>query len=211
MARAGAACLTGVLAGAFFSMPAQAAPAPPSAVGIPHTCDDYYPDAIRKAGIEGNTTLSFTITAEGRVQNPSVAKSSGSTDLDQAALACASRWLYQPATQDGKPVAVTWNAVMQWRVNDPWHGQLTTMPVALGAPHTCASRPERTDAAHGETIVFFEVEPDGTVRHPKVEKSSGNAVLDGYGATCVAKWEFKPAMTGANVPVEVEWYARLKW
>ncbi len=40
----------------------------PPPVGIPHTCDKYYPKDLQRKGIEGTTTLAFLITKGGRVK-----------------------------------------------------------------------------------------------------------------------------------------------
>jgi TonB family protein len=87
---------------------------------------------------------------------------------------------------------------------------LTSMPMPDGDPHVCDRRPLSAHAIKSETIVFFTVETDGTVQNVKVEKSSGDAALDEYAASCVAKWAFVPAFKGLQ-GVAVEWFARLKW
>ncbi len=90
----------------------------PASVGRPHVCgNDYYPAISKRLGEQGTTVLGFTITAEGRVENVHVTKSSGSERLDNAAVTCAERWHYKPAVQAGRPVAVPWRAAVQWRLS----------------------------------------------------------------------------------------------
>ena len=45
-----------------------------------------YPEAEKKAGIEGKVSLKFTVTKNGNVYDPKVIKSSGNSKLDQAAI-----------------------------------------------------------------------------------------------------------------------------
>ena len=86
-------------------------------IGLPHICTTYYPKAEEKAGIEGTTRVSFTITSEGEVRDPAVEQSSGNAKLDDAALECVQSWRYRPAVQNGKPIAVRWRADIKFKPN----------------------------------------------------------------------------------------------
>lgn len=48
------------------------------------------------------------------MDNVTVAHSSGSQELDQAAVECASSWTYRPAQKNGRPVEVPWQAEVNW-------------------------------------------------------------------------------------------------
>lgn len=67
---------------------------------------DFYPDTMRHSGVEGAVLLRIRIDASGCVAARAVVGSSGSEDLDQAAL----RWIetasYLPAVRGGHAVAV---------------------------------------------------------------------------------------------------------
>jgi protein TonB len=86
----------------------------PVSIGRPHTCGNVYPDISIRMKEEGTTTLALTVNTDGSVSNVSVANSSGSSRLDDAAVSCASRWRYKAATQEGQPVSVSWKAAVQW-------------------------------------------------------------------------------------------------
>lgn len=73
-----------------------------------------YPPVARRLGDQGQATVKFTVLADGRVQNPTIVKSSGFADLDQAALHAVLHWRYHPATRDGKPIAIRDEAKMRW-------------------------------------------------------------------------------------------------
>lgn len=88
----------------------------PVSIGRPHTCTQNYPQMSVKLGEEGTTMISFHIMTDGSVTNVTVAKSSGSSRLDEAAVSCAGRWHYKPATQDGNPVETPWQANVQWKL-----------------------------------------------------------------------------------------------
>lgn len=180
----------------------------PISIGIPHTCTNYPQDAIM-AHAAGTTILAFQITTDGRPKDIAVAQSSGYPSLDSAAIDCASRWLYKPATHDGQAVAVAWKAAVQWILPDVAAIYRALMPVARG-PQVCTTRPAGTTDVHGETIVFFHILVSGMVSGLSVEKSSGSPALDAYAKSCVSQWSYYPAMGGAG-PVDVEWYARLAW
>jgi periplasmic protein TonB len=64
-----------------------------------------YAESARKKKIRGNVTLAMIVTAEGKVRDLKVIKSLDK-DLDKQALAAVSTWRFEPATKDGKPVAV---------------------------------------------------------------------------------------------------------
>jgi protein TonB len=65
-----------------------------------------YPKDALDGGLEGRVSLTVTIAADGSVSGVSVAKSSGHTILDDAAVRAVKRdWVFQPALKNGKPVA----------------------------------------------------------------------------------------------------------
>jgi len=63
-----------------------------------------YPEAARRAHIQGSVILDALIGANGRVQQ--VSPVSGNPDLTEAALAAVRQWRYKPFTVDGKKVAI---------------------------------------------------------------------------------------------------------
>jgi protein TonB len=65
-----------------------------------------YPESARAAGIEGKVRLQLTISEEGKVVDVKVLESLGS-GCDEAAMAVARTYEFEPATREGKPVATT--------------------------------------------------------------------------------------------------------
>jgi TonB family protein len=64
-----------------------------------------YTDRARKKKIRGSVVLSIIVTDEGKVRDAKVA-SGLDKDLDKQALKAVGAWRFEPATKDGKPVAV---------------------------------------------------------------------------------------------------------
>jgi periplasmic protein TonB len=71
-----------------------------------HMVGAQYPDEARKHELEGVVRVKITLNAQGEVIAAEVAKGIGS-GLDEAALAAARKWTFQPATKCGKPVETT--------------------------------------------------------------------------------------------------------
>jgi protein TonB len=66
---------------------------------------DDYPDFAIRTGLQGAVRLKFVILETGGIGDVSVAQTSGSRLLDEAAARMIkSRWRYQPATLSGKPI-----------------------------------------------------------------------------------------------------------
>jgi len=75
-----------------------------SPVGILSKTKPVYPRDALQRGQEGWVKVSFTITAQGRIENPAVVSSRPRQLFDQAALAAIRQWRFRPKMVDGKPV-----------------------------------------------------------------------------------------------------------
>jgi len=73
----------------------------------------HYPPKSLQARAEGETLLSLLIDDTGKLSNIAVKQSSGSEDLDNAALECMKKAQFQPATRDGH--ATMSKSVAPWR------------------------------------------------------------------------------------------------
>lgn len=90
----------------------------PPSLSKPQDCRDGYPFLSRLLGQEGTTDLAFHVLADGVVDGVTVAKSSGSERLDDAAVSCVKKWHYLPAIKDGKLADVPWTAQVVWSLGD---------------------------------------------------------------------------------------------
>jgi TonB family protein len=78
--------------------------------------DPVYPEAARRAGVEGMVILEATADTYGRVTAVKVLR--GVEALNQAALDAVRQWVYEPMIVDGKPRAVVFTVTMRFRLDD---------------------------------------------------------------------------------------------
>src|SRR5207249_3018631 len=88
-----------------------------------------YPTLAKNQHVSGNVTVDALIDASGRVTTMKVV--SGPTLLQQAAMDALKQWKYQPASLDGKPVAMHLTVTVQFRL------QYCFSPL-VHLPHWCA-------------------------------------------------------------------------
>jgi protein TonB len=77
--------------------------------------DPDYSDAARKAKYQGSVLLWLVVGADGLPHHVQVQRSLG-MGLDEKAIAAVSTWRFQPATLDGKPVAVAVSVQVSFRL-----------------------------------------------------------------------------------------------
>lgn len=75
-----------------------------------------YPEAARKAGVEGVVIMEATTDTYGRVVSVKVLRSI--PPLDQAAIDALRQWVYEPMVIDGKPQPVTFTVTMRFNLDD---------------------------------------------------------------------------------------------
>jgi protein TonB len=72
---------------------------------VAHSEQPDYPRSAFDAGVSGIVELEIAIDAEGRLTHARI-KKTPHRDLGVAALDCARRWRFKPATKEGVPIAV---------------------------------------------------------------------------------------------------------
>ena len=189
------------------SVPA-ATPSPSSVVSIgrPHTCGGYYPLEAIQNMVQGATTVAFTIEADGTTHDISVAITSGNSDLDKAAIACVSHWLYKPAEKNGEPVAAPWKARIVWIY--------PTIPLPVGyssVAHQCFSAASlavvHADPAIDLAVAYW-IDADGSISAPRVAQPSPDPAFDAAILKCIASWAYTPAQRD-GAPIRIVWGARV--
>jgi len=94
----------------------------PVPIGLP-SCSDHGFETLR-----GITRVKFRVGVDGATRDLAVEKTSGSADLDQAAIECIAKWKYAPATQGGHPVERDWEAAVAWNVpSETDHAERTAL------------------------------------------------------------------------------------
>jgi protein TonB len=101
------------------SVPAVAPPAPPVPLAVPSVMKakdlgtrmisavpPRYPTESRRQREQGTVVLELTLDADGRVAHIAVARSSGFSRLDEAALRAVRKWRWAPTMRDGQAVMV---------------------------------------------------------------------------------------------------------
>jgi len=74
-----------------------------------------YPEAARKAGVEGAVIIEATADKYGRVASIKVLRSI--PPLDQAAIDAVKQWVYEPMVVDGKPQEVTFTVTVRFALD----------------------------------------------------------------------------------------------
>ena len=99
--------------------PVRVTPLEAIARDFPST-DSYYPDASRRLGEQGTALVHLCIGAGGRVSDPRIQQSSGSSRLDGAAIryAQATSGHFRPETRNGVPVTVCTNLPIKFQLTD---------------------------------------------------------------------------------------------
>ena len=75
-----------------------------------------YPEAARKAGIEGVVILEARTDTYGRVAEAKVLR--GVPELAQPAVEALKQWVYEPMVIDGKPMPVVFTVTMRFQLDD---------------------------------------------------------------------------------------------
>lgn len=75
-----------------------------------------YPETARRRGWEGTVKLRLRIAPDGRVAAVEIVTSSGRSLLDDAAVAAADAWRFEPALEDGRPVEGSIDVPVRFRL-----------------------------------------------------------------------------------------------
>ena len=73
-----------------------------------------YPSISRRLNEQGKTTVRVMIGADGQPQRAEIAKSSGFTRLDEAAVTTVMRWRFVPGKRGGVAEAMWFNIPINW-------------------------------------------------------------------------------------------------
>ena len=80
-----------------------------------YTPNPEYTDRARRQKIRGSVVLSIVVTDKGLVRDAKVVTGLDN-DLDRQALKAVGAWRFEPATKDGKPVAVRVNVEADFKL-----------------------------------------------------------------------------------------------
>ena len=87
----------------------------PNAPRLIHKAEPEYTQQALEAGLEGTVVLGVEVGADGSAHDIRVMRRLGA-GLDEKAVECVRLWKFDPATRDGKPVAVKATIEMNFRL-----------------------------------------------------------------------------------------------
>jgi TonB family protein len=93
---------------------AKVDPAYPPRIG-----EAYYPKDSKRRREEGVCIVNVTVDADGNVKNATLTSSSGHSSLDKACLRALNPGKMIPATENGKPIAVSQDITIHWLLDKP--------------------------------------------------------------------------------------------
>ena len=196
-----ASLLAGVLA---FASPllAQEQPLVAGADGVPvpkktKAVKPAYPAEALAQGLRGIVILDLLIDAQGRVASTSVVRSV--PGLDEAAIAAARQWEYEPTRVDGKPVSVRLTVPITFTLALPALARDSGVPELRQG--VAPAFPQGTsDAGHVSAEVTLE--GDGRVGTARVVE--GNEPWAGALLAALQTWRFSPPPEDASISFRVE-------
>ena len=197
------AVLTAIAAIAIWQLPLVAATqkdagGPPLHI-VKQIAPKYPPDA-KAAHLEGSVVLSLQIDEQGKVEKAEVL--SGPEQLRQASLDAVRQWEFQPKMLDGKPVAVTSDVTINFKLDKPPQKGAGLVPPEL-VTKVKPAYPAEAKAAKIQGAVILKVSIGETGRVEKVEPIAGPDMLRQPAIDAVKQWVFQPA-TADGEPVATQ-------
>jgi TonB family protein len=196
------------------------------------TAPYFYPPIASRHRVQGTPVIAVCILIDGSVTDAALKKSSGSSQLDSAALVESGQWHFVPApggingTPEWKDIAVTYSMPGTAPSSPPDSdadlpksakhetAQLGTEGMTRpttdpGFPH--GSRYSVLALRHsdqGKVVVSMAIGSDGWISEAKIDQSSGSDQLDAATLVSVGYWHYFPA-TRNGTALAIPWKARV--
>jgi len=164
--------------------------------------------------------LQLVVDEQGVPQDLRIVRSLG-LGLDQKAIEAVQQWRFKPGLKDGKPVPVSANIEVNFRLpqSDPIAGVAPpSRPVTVGGAVMDSRVVQRvppvyppnarTARVQGTVQVSVTVGPDGRVQD--VQPLSGPAMLTQAAIQAVAQWVYQPFLLNGQ-PVSVQTTANVNF
>ena len=140
-----------------------------------------YPASLLEKRVSGKVTVHFEVTAEGAVEKLTLKVPSGETALDEAALKAARSFRFEPAKEDGVPLAVEIDYTFSF--NPPQIQNLASLVVRLVEKGT-------RNAAAGVPVTVY----------PRDGKNERHVLTDGGGMAALVALDPGPARVIIKAP-----------
>lgn len=118
----------------------------------PRTCSGFVPAGTAIPDNAADTLLSYHVATDGEPSDATVLRSSGSRELDDAAIACAKATRWQPQLIDGKPAEIGATGLVSWTSRA--HPFVPIAPFGTWSPCRRTTRPDFT-IPKGERLLFL--------------------------------------------------------
>lgn len=190
---------------------AESAAVTPPAYYYPSSCDQFLPPGTTHPQTNRVTILSYRLPLTGELEDVSVLRSSGDSNLDQAAVQCAKTIREPPLKVAGVSTEVSWVTGFFWNVPPRQSGFYSVSPA--GTANICG--PVYPPVAirqnqEGTVLIRYHVGTDGNVKDVAIAHSSGFPWLDGAAVTCTEFFHYFPA-TQNGKPVEIDRVSQIAW
>ena len=166
----------------------------------------FYPTSAKGDRIQGEVTVKFIVTKDGKVVEPMVVEAEPEGIFDSYALNAVKRWRYKPAIKNGEKVDVILVEPIEFK--QPEGGLQDYQSMAADtvynlyevekAPYTIkeagAVYPASAMSQHieGSVTLRYVVTKGGRVVDPVVVRGDPPKIFDQSAIDAVLKWEYKP-------------------
>ncbi len=182
---------------------------------VTYAPDPEYSEEARKEMLNGTAILWLIVGADGQPRDIKVIQSLGD-GLDQKAVDAVKAWKFEPATKEGKPVAVQINIEVNFHLYGSHLGSVEVVGDSQGVNSGSYLSPIIRDAgkcwskltedkAHapsikqGQVTIQLVLDKDGRVGGTQIASSSGDDLLDRSARDCVS-----PLKADAPLPAEFQ-------
>lgn len=166
---------------------------------------EYPRDALRR-GQEGFVVVEFTVQTDGSTADIEVVESEPRNAFDREAMRAVSRWKFEPALRDGRPVESRLQHTIDFNLNDDQSSLLPqdseefasvgseVHPVAMPSPQYPRDALRRR--IEGEVVVAFAVTPEGHPRDIRILDAAPRGEFEREALEAVREWRFEPVPGG---------------
>ncbi len=160
--------------------------------------DPVYPEAARKAGIEGIVILEARIDVKGRVKNVRVLRSVPA--LDQAAIDALRQWVYTPLLIDGQPKEAVFTVTVRFNLNGKGKEESAEktstgevlVPTLIKKVDPVYPEAARKAGIQGTVLLEVTIDEKGNVSAVKVRQSIPE--LDQAAIDALKQWKYEPVI-----------------
>lgn len=192
-------------AGADMRLP-NALPATAASYAVPPRL--VYPGTAKRAGRQGRVVLTAIVEADGIVRRTVVHESSGSDDLDEAAMTAVLNAVFVPAKdRSGKPIAAAYKIPFEFKLSDVGSAPLPGPPSSYAAQIRDAVRPYiifgDKVAGNPAAELTLRLGEDGRIEEYRLTRSSGSNAWDLAVVRAIQRVPRIPADHNGKVPQQM--------